>query len=107
MPNTHETSLAAETQKPAAPVPTPSELEAQRPTPTKEDTAADEESKNNGGEMPMDTKKIVVDWDGKDDPANPLNWSKTKRISQVVLISAITMLTLVDGLSISPTSSFH
>lgn len=107
MPNTHETSLAAETQQPAAPVPTPSELEAQRPTPTKEDTAADEVWKNNGGAVAMDPKKIVVDWDGKDDPANPLNWSKTKRTSQVVLISAITMLTLVDGLLMSPTSTFR
>jgi hypothetical protein len=44
---------------------------------------------------------IIVDWDGENDPANPMNWSKAKRISQVVLVSAITMVTLVFTLRVS------
>jgi hypothetical protein len=44
---------------------------------------------------------IIVDWDGENDPANSMNWSKAKRISQVILVSAITMVTLVFTLRVS------
>lgn len=29
----------------------------------------------------------IVDWDGPDDPANPRNWSKRKKMLNVVLVS--------------------
>ena len=29
----------------------------------------------------------IVDWDGPDDPANPRNWSKKKKMLNVVLVS--------------------
>lgn len=45
-------------------------------------------------ESPKETKPDpnIVDWDGPDDPHNPLNWPKLKRISQVLLVSAILLV---------------
>ena len=34
----------------------------------------------------------LVDWDGQDDPANPLNWSSVKKIAAIGIVSLITML---------------
>jgi len=39
---------------------------------------------------------FVVDWDGLDDPANPLNWTFRKKWLNMGLISAITLLTYVQ-----------
>lgn len=35
----------------------------------------------------------VVDWDGPDDPENPMNWSNNKKWLNIVLISALTLVT--------------
>lgn len=35
----------------------------------------------------------VVDWDGPDDPENPLNWSRGKKWANIVTISSITLIT--------------
>lgn len=35
----------------------------------------------------------IVDWDGPDDPENPMNWSNNKKWLNVVLISALTLVT--------------
>jgi hypothetical protein len=35
----------------------------------------------------------VVDWDGPDDPENPLNWSSGKKWANIVTISSITLIT--------------
>lgn len=35
----------------------------------------------------------VVDWDGPDDPNNPLNWSQLKKWSIIYLVSYITFVT--------------
>lgn len=35
----------------------------------------------------QETKDIVVDWEGSDDPQNPRNWPTWKRLIQVVLVS--------------------
>lgn len=37
----------------------------------------------------------IVDWDGTDDPKNPLNWSKPVRLGQVALVSLITLIAYV------------
>ena len=34
----------------------------------------------------------IVDWDGPNDSANPLNWSKRIRIGHVALVSIITLI---------------
>ena len=38
---------------------------------------------------------FIVDWDGPDDTANPLNWTFGKKWLNMGLISAITLLTYV------------
>lgn len=35
----------------------------------------------------------IVNWDGPDDPENPLNWTKKQKISATVSIALITFLT--------------
>jgi hypothetical protein len=35
----------------------------------------------------------IVDWDGPDDPENPLNWTKKRKVSATVSIALITLLT--------------
>jgi hypothetical protein len=34
----------------------------------------------------------IVDWDGPDDPANPMNWPSTKKFVAIGIVSLITML---------------
>ena len=34
----------------------------------------------------------LVDWDGPDDPANPMNWKTSKKIAAIGIVSAITFL---------------
>ena len=72
---------------------TPSELEAQQDKTNTGSASLDaapghEDSLHEGTAI-----EFVVDWDGENDLANPMNWSKNKRILQVVLVSAITMVT--------------
>ena len=35
----------------------------------------------------------IVDWDGPDDPENPLNWPFKKKLAATAVISTITLLT--------------
>lgn len=35
----------------------------------------------------------IVDWDGPDDPENPLNWTTKKKVSATISIALITLLT--------------
>jgi hypothetical protein len=34
----------------------------------------------------------IVDWDGPDDPENPMNWPTSKKIASIGLVSLITLL---------------
>ena len=34
----------------------------------------------------------IVDWDGPDDRENPLNWSSSKKLVAMTLVSLVTML---------------
>ena len=34
----------------------------------------------------------IVDWDGPDDPANPMNWSSTVKWTNIVILSLITLI---------------
>jgi hypothetical protein len=36
--------------------------------------------------------KIIVNWESKDDPENPKNWPRRKKIFNVVIISSMTFL---------------
>jgi hypothetical protein len=44
-------------------------------------------------EAPRDPN--IVDWDGPDDPENPLNWTTKRKVSATLSISLITFLTYV------------
>lgn len=35
----------------------------------------------------------IVDWDGPDDPENPLNWTTKRKVTATVSIALITFLT--------------
>ncbi|GAP83897.1 putative benomyl methotrexate resistance protein [Rosellinia necatrix] len=41
-------------------------------------------------EGPANSNEVVVDWEGPDDPANPLNWSSLRKTFIIVLVSAVT-----------------
>lgn len=43
--------------------------------------------------------RYVVDFDGPDDPEDPLNWSKTRKWCLVGLISAMTLVTYASLLT--------
>jgi hypothetical protein len=34
----------------------------------------------------------IVNWDGPDDPENPMNWPQRKRMGHVVMVSFITLV---------------
>jgi hypothetical protein len=36
-------------------------------------------------------KQDAVDWDGLDDPVNPLNWSQAKKNMHVIFVSVFTL----------------
>lgn len=40
---------------------------------------------------------FVVDWEGEDDPENPLNWSSRRKAINVACISCLTFVTYVPG----------
>ncbi|KAK4561157.1 hypothetical protein LTR86_005112 [Recurvomyces mirabilis] len=44
----------------------------------------------------------IVDWDGPDDPANPYNWSLTKKWSNIFVLSALTLLTPLASSMFAP-----
>ena len=41
----------------------------------------------------------LVDWDGPDDPENPLNWPAKRKYMNIALLSIITLLTFVAPLT--------
>lgn len=53
----------------------------------------DEEKAGDSAQTPADPN--VIDWDGPNDPANPLNWSQSVRLGHVALISLITLIAYV------------
>ncbi|KAL4899240.1 hypothetical protein BDW74DRAFT_189493 [Aspergillus multicolor] len=49
---------------------------------------------------PVDSDK--VDWDGPDDPANPMNWSTSLKAAQMVLMAANTFITPLASSMFAP-----
>ena len=43
-----------------------------------------------------DRDNNVIDWDGLDDPQKPINWPARKKWTNIILVSALTMLTWVS-----------
>ncbi|PNS19650.1 hypothetical protein CAC42_7494 [Sphaceloma murrayae] len=50
--------------------------------------------------------EYMVTWDGDDDAANPLNWSKGKKVVHIVLISALTFTTPLASSMFAPGVSY-
>lgn len=69
------------------------DLEKGAPASLREQDGQDEHPPDNSNQDPN-----VVDWDGPDDPENPLNWSLKKKGILITSISVITFLTLVVSL---------
>ncbi|KAJ5096989.1 MFS transporter cpaT, partial [Penicillium angulare] len=44
----------------------------------------------------------IVDWDGPNDPENPLNWTKAKKINATISIALITVLTPLGSSMFAP-----
>lgn len=44
----------------------------------------------------------IVDWDGPDDPENPLNWSAFRRWGTIALVAGITFLAPLGSSYIAP-----
>ena len=57
------------------------------------------EKDNGSGQKPLDPN--IVDWDGPDDPANPMNWSKFKGLGHVAFISIFTLVVLVSTIYVA------
>ncbi|KAI0423600.1 major facilitator superfamily domain-containing protein [Xylaria sp. FL1042] len=41
-------------------------------------------------DSPISCDEVIVDWDGPDDPANPLNWSSARKTFIIAVVSAVT-----------------
>ena len=49
------------------------------------------------------TKDVnLVDWDGPDDPEKPLNWTKKKKWTNMMIIGALTLLTPFGSTMFAP-----
>ncbi len=47
---------------------------------------------------------FLVDWDGLDDPANPINWPARSRWAHIMMISFLGLVTYVSRRSLPPIS---
>lgn len=54
-------------------------------------TDIEKEAIEQAAEEPRDPN--IVSWDGPDDPENPLNWTKKRKVSATISIALITLLT--------------
>lgn len=59
-------------------------------------------SSANDTEEEPDHDPNIVDYDGPDDPENPMNWKATKKWGMVCLVSAITFLTPLASSQFAP-----
>ncbi|KAI6791545.1 MFS general substrate transporter [Hortaea werneckii] len=44
----------------------------------------------------------IIDWDGPDDPANPINWTATRKWTNIAVLSALTLLTPLASSMFAP-----
>ncbi|PMD31136.1 MFS general substrate transporter [Hyaloscypha variabilis F] len=68
-----------------------------------DETAESQTQVGNNEKSPNDWPKNIVDWDGPDDPKNPMNWSRKKKLGIAVLLGLITMGSSFASSSFSPT----
>ena len=63
--------------------------------------ASEDSKKEDPGTTSTEVDPNIVDWDGPDDPKNPVNWSEHLKWANVAVIASITFLTQVIFLSFS------
>ncbi|KAF8624243.1 hypothetical protein AX15_005973 [Amanita polypyramis BW_CC] len=51
-----------------------------------------------------DSDAIIVDWDGPDDPANPLNWPYRRKWTATAIVSLFTFVSPVSSAMVAPAS---
>ncbi|OJJ48235.1 hypothetical protein ASPZODRAFT_62938 [Penicilliopsis zonata CBS 506.65] len=54
------------------------------------------------GDVIVSTDLVTVDWDGPDDPENPVNWKPSRKAPTIVLISVMTFITPLSSSMFSP-----
>lgn len=52
--------------------------------------------------IPSPEDENIVDWDGPDDPANPMNWTGRKKWANIAILSALTLLTPLASSMFAP-----
>ena len=60
--------------------------------------SAEATNKNRDGEEPEASESDIVDWDGPDDPENPMNWSDSKKWLNIAVLSGLSLITYVRHL---------
>jgi len=48
------------------------------------------------------TDPLIIDWDGPNDPHNPLNWSKGKKTIAILILSMLTLVTPLASSMFAP-----
>jgi len=59
------------------------------------DNTALESGLGSVGKPELEAESLVVDWDGPDDVANPINWPSHSRWAQIIMISVLGLVTYV------------
>lgn len=89
-------SLKVDPTEPSAAADAEEDLEKTAAGLTEEDLEKGDGSASNGNGSAEEKKDPnMVDWDGPDDSANPMNWPPRKKWSLVAVLSAITFTTWV------------
>lgn len=76
------------------------EVDSEKPTDLEANVVGSRSLSTDGQELQKDDATVdpnVVDWDGPDDPTNPLNWPPWKIKTHIFLVSAITFIRLVTS----------
>lgn len=73
--------------------------ETSTPSSIHEETSAEPKTAE---EQIIATDPNIVDFDGPDDPANPMNWSPAKKWGAIAVVSAITFLTPLASSMFAP-----
>lgn len=63
-------------------------------------TSAEGEDAKEGEEAPRDPN--IVDWEGPDDPQNPMNWTASKKWANIAILSFLTLLTPLASSMFAP-----
>ncbi|KAH8178983.1 major facilitator superfamily protein [Sarocladium implicatum] len=75
------------------------------PSSVDDDTHDEEPKGSSSTTAKQESKDHVVDWDGPDDPQNPMNWSLARRMLQVVLCSIFVLTANLAATMFAPAAA--